>query len=58
MVKQDRNSYKLLILGDKASSGLLRTMPDLVDSSITNLQVPLNFTTASSIGYRLSIKLE
>jgi F-type H+-transporting ATPase subunit gamma len=58
MLKEDRNSYRLIVLGDKGCSGLLRPFPELVDSSITNLQLPLNFATAGSIAYRLTNKVD
>ena len=60
MVKEDRNSYKIFIIGDKGSLALARPMPDLMEHAITNLTIPMNFPTgkniiksASSIAYNV-----
>jgi F-type H+-transporting ATPase subunit gamma len=45
MVKADRNAYKLFVVGDKGSVALSRTMSDILDSAITNINTPMNFPT-------------
>jgi len=49
MVKEDRGAYKIFVIGDKGSLALTRTMPDLIENTITNLITPMNFPTAASI---------
>jgi F-type H+-transporting ATPase subunit gamma len=45
MVKADRSAYKLFVVGDKGSVALSRTMTDILDSAITNVNTPMNFPT-------------
>lgn len=45
MVKADRNAYKLFVVGDKGSVALSRSMSDILDSAITNINTPINFPT-------------
>lgn len=49
MVKQDRNAYKVFVVGDKGSIALSRPLPDIMENAITNITTPLNFPTAASI---------
>lgn len=49
IVKQDRNAYKLFVIGDKGSIALSRPMPDLMEHAITNITTPINFPTAAAI---------
>lgn len=53
MVKEDRNAYKLFVVGDKGSVALSRTMADIFHTAITNIGQPMNFPTAASIGYQV-----
>ena len=60
MVKDNRSAYKIFSVGDKGSVALARPMPDLMDTAITHVQMPLNFptgiifvNTASSIATRI-----
>jgi len=48
MVKADRSAYKLFVVGDKGSVALSRSMTDILDSAITNINTPINFPTGSS----------
>jgi F-type H+-transporting ATPase subunit gamma len=45
MVKADRSAYKLFVVGDKGSVALSRSMSDILDSAITNINTPINFPT-------------
>ena len=45
MVKADRSAYKIFVVGDKGSVALSRTMTDILDSAITNVNTPMNFPT-------------
>lgn len=45
MVKEDRNAYKLFVVGDKGSVALSRTMADIFHTAITNIGQPMNFPT-------------
>lgn len=47
MVKQDRSAYKIFCIGDKGSVALSRSMADILDSSITHVNAPLNFPTCN-----------
>jgi hypothetical protein len=47
MVKADRSAYKLFVVGDKGSVALSRSMTDILDSAITNINTPINFPTGS-----------
>lgn len=45
MAKQDRNAYKLFVVGDKGSVALSRTLTDLLETAVTHVSTPLNFPT-------------
>ena len=47
MVKEDRNAYKIFVVGDKGSVALSRPMADLLESAVTNVSTPLNFPTGT-----------
>jgi hypothetical protein len=49
MVRTDRSAYRIFVVGDKGSSALSRTMPDVLDYGITNVQTPMNFPTGTLI---------
>lgn len=49
IVKEDRGAYNIFVIGDKGSLSLTRSMPDLVEYSITNLITPMTFPTAAAI---------
>jgi len=60
MVKQDRNAYKLFVVGDKGSVALSRTMTDVMETAITHVGTPMNFPTGISSliqPHQLPIKL-
>jgi len=48
MVKQDRNAYKLFVVGDKGAVALSRTMTDLLETAVTHIGTPLNFPTGKN----------
>ena len=48
MVKADRSAYKIFVVGDKGSVALSRTMTDILDSAITNVNTPMNFPTGAN----------
>lgn len=52
MVKQDRSAYKIFCIGDKGSVALSRSMADILDSSITHVNTPLNFPTSASVAHQ------
>lgn len=54
MVKVDRNAYKIFPVGDKGTSALVRPMPDLLDTAITHVTMPLNFPTGKLFDYSAS----
>lgn len=45
MIKADRSAYKIFVVGDKGSVALSRSMSDILDSAITNINTPMNFPT-------------
>lgn len=53
MVKEDRNAYKIFVVGDKGSVALSRPMADLLDSAVTNVSTPLNFPTGTACAIQL-----
>jgi len=55
LVKPDRNSFKIAIIGEKATQALVRQFPELIVSSITQVQQPMNFPTASSIAHQIQL---
>lgn len=57
MVKADRTAYKLFVIGDKGSVALCRPMADILDTAITNIELPLNFPTGTSITTKLPLWL-
>jgi len=42
--------WSLFTIGDKGTSGLARSYPDLMTEAITNIKLPMNYWTAASIG--------
>ena len=53
MVKTDRSSYKVFIIGDKGSVALVRPLPDLMEQAVTQVITPMNFPTAAAIGQQI-----
>jgi len=47
MVKRDRGTYKLFVIGDKGSVALSRSMTDILESAITHVNTPMNFPTGT-----------
>ncbi len=47
MAKADRSAYKIFVVGDKGSMALSRHFPDLLETSVTHVQTPLNFPTGT-----------
>ena len=57
MVKDNRSAYKIFSVGDKGSVALARPMPDLMDTAITHVQMPLNFPTGITLVIQLLLLL-
>lgn len=53
-VKDNRGAYKLAVVGDKGTLGLVRPFPDLIAASINQIATPINFPTAGSIAHQVS----
>lgn len=49
MVREDRQAYKIVVIGEKGTAALARPMPDLLYQSINELQTPLNFPVVASV---------
>lgn len=56
IVKEDRGAYNIFVIGDKGSLSLTRSMPDLIEYSITNLITPMTFPTAAAIANTILMK--
>jgi len=49
MAKDNRSSYKILAIGEKATIALTRPFPDILYGSISQITAPINFPTAASV---------
>ena len=53
MVKNNREAYKIFVIGDKGSISLSRPFPDIMEFAATNVATPINFPTAAAIGHQI-----
>jgi F-type H+-transporting ATPase subunit gamma len=54
LLKENRNLYKLVVIGDKGTLALQRPYPDILHASINQIATPMNFPTAGSIAHQVS----
>jgi F-type H+-transporting ATPase subunit gamma len=57
-VVENRAGYKILVLGEKGTTALIRPCPDLLYQSITEITSPLTFPTVSSIAHQVDLAAE
>ncbi len=49
IVKPNRDSYIILVVGEKGTTGLIRPCSDLLVKSISEIPTPINFMVSASI---------
>ena len=53
LLKKNRDAYRILAIGEKGISALLRPFPDILIKSFSNFKSPLNFNVASAMAYQM-----
>jgi len=53
-VTPNRTAYKIFVIGEKGTAGLMRPLPDCLHTSVNELLYPMNFTVASSLAHQIS----
>lgn len=53
MVGKDHSPFKIFTIGDKGTTALSRHCHDILFASISHIATPVNFPTASSVGYQV-----
>lgn len=51
---QNRANFTIVPIGEKGTSALIRPFPDLVRTSISDVQMPLNYPTAGSLAGQIT----
>jgi F-type H+-transporting ATPase subunit gamma len=51
LIGNERSKYSIFAIGAKGEVALTRPFPDIFHSSISRVITPMNWPTASSIGY-------
>jgi len=51
MVKENRNGYRLFVVGEKGTSALIRPFPDILHTTVSECHYPINFTVTSSLAH-------
>jgi F-type H+-transporting ATPase subunit gamma len=54
MVSPNRQAYRLFVIGEKGTSALMRPFPELLNTSVSELLYPVNFTITSSIAHQIT----
>ncbi|CAD8179707.1 unnamed protein product [Paramecium pentaurelia] len=57
VVRQNRNAYKLFLIGEKSLGALQRAFPELLTQAITAIQTPINFINSSSIAHQIQLNV-
>lgn len=52
-VNPNRSGYKLFVIGEKGSLGLLRPFPELVHATASEFSVPITFPSAAALAHQL-----
>jgi F-type H+-transporting ATPase subunit gamma len=54
----NRNDYGIMAIGEKGTAALLRPFPDLVRCSISDITLPVNYPTISSMAQQVALVAE
>jgi len=54
LVMPNRSAYKIFVIGEKGTAGLMRPLPDVLHTSISETIYPMNYTVASSLAHQAS----
>jgi F-type H+-transporting ATPase subunit gamma len=51
----NRNNFQIFCIGEKGVSALVRPFPDLLKNSVSDVSVPLNFSTINAISNQINL---
>lgn len=51
----NRSNFEIFCIGEKGNSAFVRPFPDLLKNSVSDVSIPLNFTTVNAISNQINI---